>query len=295
VVLGFHERGSHRVVAVARCPVLDDRLVALLPALQALLAGILPPGGKASVTLTALAGGVDLVLRLDKALDLQARESLAAFAQEEDLARLSVDLGDGVEPLAVRRPPTALFAGIAVTPPPGGFLQASAKAEALMIARVCDALAGCKRVADLFAGCGAFALPLAQAGVRVAALDSDSPALDALRAGARKAGLTTLTAEARDLMAMPLRGPELAGLDGLVFDPPRAGAKAQCTALAEASPGQRPRTIVAVSCNPASFSRDAALLRAGGYALESVIPLDQFLWSWHVELLAIFRDAGGSD
>ena len=175
--------------------------------------------------------------------------------------------------------------GVDVEPPPGAFLQATASGEAAIVAATLAGIGRAKRVADLFSGCGTLALPLLATGAQVRAVDSAAGSLAALDAAARRAGSAPrLAIEARDLDRRPLVGDELDGLDALVFDPPRDGARAQAEALAAGGP---PR-IVAVSCNPATFARDAAILKAGGYALERLTPIDQFLWSPHLELVGVF-------
>jgi len=171
-----------------------------------------------------------------------------------------------------------------VVPPPGGFLQATAHGQAALVAAVRAAVGDVTRVADLFAGCGTFALPLAQ-GAEVLAVEGDRAMLAALEAGWRGApGLRPVRVTARDLFRAPLEGPELAGFDAVVIDPPRAGASAQARALAAAGPAR----IASVSCNPSTFARDAKVLVAGGYRLDWIAIVDQFRWSTHVELAASF-------
>jgi 23S rRNA (uracil1939-C5)-methyltransferase len=177
-----------------------------------------------------------------------------------------------------------MFGGVAVDPPPGAFLQASAEAQQAMTALVIEAAAGARRIADLYAGCGTFTFPLAQAA-KLHAVEGDKDALAALAGAARRASLGRITAERRDLARNPLQLDELKPYDCAVFDPPRAGAKAQCEMIAKS----RVPLAVAVSCDPGSFARDARILVDGGYRLESVAPVDQFVWSPHVEIVAVFR------
>ncbi len=186
----------------------------------------------------------------------------------------------------IRRPPAVRFAGVAVEPPPGGFLQPTAEGEAALSERVLSYVPErAATVAELYAGCGTFTFALARRA-RVHALERDEAALAALWAAARKAGLAgRVTVEARDLARAPLTAEELAGSECVVFDPPRAGAREQAAALAD-SPVP---AVVAVSCNPNSFARDARILVDGGYRLVEVSPVDQFPWSGHLELVASFR------
>jgi 23S rRNA (uracil1939-C5)-methyltransferase len=176
------------------------------------------------------------------------------------------------------------FGGVAVDLPPGGFLQPSAAGEAALLAEVLRAIEGAKRVADLFSGCGSFSLPLASRAT-VHAVEGDKAAAAALAAAAKRAGIGhRLADERRDLERAPLQPDELAKFDAVVFDPPRAGAAAQSRALAASNVAR----VVAVSCNPASFARDAPTLVDGGYRLDWAVPVDQFPWSPHLELVAGF-------
>lgn len=288
-VLGFHEHRGHFIVDIAECTVLTPALMAVLPPLRALLDKLLPAAGNARATMLSLDGGVDLLLDLPEIPDLTGREALAGFAAEADLARLSITIEGGTpELLAERRAATLSFAGIPVAVPPGAFLQATAEAEAALLGAVLAGVGEAKSIADLYAGCGTFSLPLAATGAAVHAVEGHAPALEALSAASRKAGPSMkLTVEKRDLAGDPLSGAELDRFEAVVFDPPRTGAKTQAAALAKS---QVP-IVVAVSCNPATFARDMRLLLDGGYRLERITPIDQFLWSAHLELVAVFRRA----
>jgi 23S rRNA (uracil1939-C5)-methyltransferase len=287
VVLGFRGRASHRIVDLAQCPVLLPALEALLPQLRALAADILAPGHKAALMVTAVDTGIDLGLELPAEPKLAVLQSLADFAERHDLARLWWRVG-GAEPVpaAQRRQVQARFGAIDVDLPLGSFLQATAAGEAALFAAAQDWLGGAKRIADLFAGVGTFALGLAdQANRAIHAVEQEAAALAALAAAARRAGLVRVTTERRDLEARPLLAPELAGFDAVLFDPPRAGARAQAEQLARSGV----KLIIGVSCNPASFARDAAILAAGGYALDCIRPIDQFRWSNQIELIGRFH------
>jgi 23S rRNA (uracil1939-C5)-methyltransferase len=278
VVLGFNERRSTRIVDLAGCTVMTGALVALLAPLRTLLAALLQPRESADLALTEASNGVELVLVRKRAPTLADREALAAFAQTHDLARIAWrrDMRSEIEPIAARRAPAIVLGGVPVALPPAAFLQPSVDGETKLIERVRARLAGATRVADLFCGVGTFALPLAAAGVTVDAVDSDAASIAALAATRRVA------TQRRDLFRDPLRARELDAFDAVVLDPPRAGAAAQVAPLAEAAPGR----LVYVSCNPASFARDARALVDGGWHLRDVLPVDQFRWSAHVELVA---------
>lgn len=287
--LGFQVREAHRIVDLAVCPVLEQAIAALLAPLRRLLSGILPAGARASVSVTLLDSGLDVLLQGWSPRSAADLERLAAFAAEADLARLSWQAAADapIEPLVLRRPALARFAGVPVAAPPAGFLQASAAGEAALLAAVRAGIGSATAVCDLFCGSGTFALPLALVGAHVHGVDGDADAIAALAAAGRSAPAlaSRLSCEQRDLFARPLATAELARYAAVVLDPPRAGARAQAAALAASAVPQ----VVYVSCNPATFARDARLLADGGYRLEEVTPVDQFLWSPHVELAAVFR------
>ncbi|MBI1209784.1 MAG: class I SAM-dependent RNA methyltransferase [Azospirillum sp.] len=289
VTVGFNRRASHDLVDLAECPVLAPALFALVPLLRRFLARL--PGGDLALdaVATVLDGGIDLLLVGPPALDLVMREGLAEFAEAADLARLSWRPHGlaAIEPIAWRRPALVRFGETAVMPPPGAFLQASRGGEAALVAAVLDAVGGAARIADLFAGLGTFCFPMAeQGGARILAVDAEGDAVAALAAAAR--GRSDITGVCRNLFRDPLGAVELAAFDAVVFDPPRAGAAAQATELA----GSGVPVVVGVSCSPASFARDARTLASGGYALTGVVPVDQFLWSPHIELVGVFRRTG---
>ena len=286
VVLGFNARGTHRVVDLAECTVLRPSLAALFQPLRELLAPLTKPGDAAAARLSATDSGADLLLAAAIEVGMGARERIGAFAARHDVARVarSHPKRPGVEILIERRPVRMILGDVPVPLPPGAFLQATAEGEAALRAFVCGAASGAGRVADLFAGIGTFTFPLAKAGARVHAVDASKAEIAAIEAAARAAVLPAVTAEVRDLDKRPLDPADLAGFDAVVFDPPRAGAAAQAGRLAAATV---PR-VIAVSCNPASFARDARLLLDGGYRLARLRPVDQFLWSTHLELAALF-------
>ena len=283
LVLGFHSEGTHALVDIADCPVLAPEMMALLGPLRVLLRARLRDGQGAGIALTLSDAGVDVLLANVSAEGLAAIEALTNFADKHDLARLSVEGPGGIDTLVERRQPVLNMGGVAVPLPVAPFLQATREGEAALVAAVREAVGGAARVADLFCGLGTFALPLSQKAA-VLAVDAAGPAVMALGATARRAG-RRVDVQHRDLFRRPLVDKELAVLNAVVFDPPRAGAEAQAKALA-ASPVP---VIVAVSCNPNSFGRDAKILMESGYRLTTLWPVAQFRWSSHVELVARFE------
>lgn len=282
VRLGFNEAGSHALVDVRECAVLHPDLVALLQPLRRLLGVMMGGRGAAQVALTMVDQGVDVALSGVTVEGVAATEALADFAAQHGLARLALDEGDGFlsrwEPEAA----TMTFNGVAVGFPHGAFLQATADGEAALVRAVQAAVGPATTVADLFAGLGTFALPLS-ARAKVHGVEGARDPVLALTVAARRGG-RPITTEHRDLFRRPLMAAELARFEAVVLDPPRAGAKEQVVALAASAVP----CIAYVSCNPATFARDAAALVAGGYALQWVQPVGQFRWSTHVELVAQF-------
>jgi 23S rRNA (uracil1939-C5)-methyltransferase len=286
--IGFHARGDDRIVAIAECPLIAPELTAALEPLRTLTSLTASRKGEVKIAATVTETGLDIDLRDAKPVDTADQAAhlarLVALADEADFARLSVD----GEIVAERRPPALRIGRARVVPPPGAFLQATAEGEAALVAAVREAVGEAAQVVDLFAGCGAFALPLAETA-EVWAVEGDAAMLAALDAGWRAAAgaLKRIRCEARDLFRRPLEPLELRKTEALVFDPPRAGAAAQCERLATT---EIPR-LAAISCEPATFARDARTLVDGGYRLDWVQPVDQFLWSPHVELAAQFTRA----
>ncbi|WP_174275084.1 class I SAM-dependent RNA methyltransferase [Sphingomonas bacterium] len=282
VVLGFNEEASHRIVDMAECHVLRPELFALVAPLRAMLMPLLRRGRAGEVRMALSDQGVDLLLSGVTAEGLEASEAITGFAGAHGLARLAIDDGYGAQAWWEPRPVTVTLGDVAVALPPGAFLQATQDGEQALVDAVREAVGGAEAVLDLFAGLGTFALPLA-AGARVYAAEGARDAVLALK-GAAGASKRAIAVEHRDLFRRPLDAKELARFDAAVLDPPRAGAKEQAPALAASAIGR----IAYVSCNPATFARDARTLIDGGYALEWVRPVGQFRWSTHVELVALF-------
>jgi len=286
VVLGFKARKSWRLVEVTACPVAHPALVAAIPALKAVAAPFLEhpksaPTLHVTLTLTGLDVDVTGVERRSGGLSRDAQMRAIQAASEADLARLSL----AGEVLVMARQPCVAFGTATVPLPPGGFLQAVPEAEATMVARAVEAVHGAKSIADLFCGAGTFTFPLAKVAPVLAA-DASVPGIAALKAGMGTArGVKPIRAEARDLFRRPLSPSDMKGVDAVVFDPPRAGAVEQTAQIAQT----RAQVVVGVSCNPQTFARDARILINTGFQLERVTPVDQFLWSSHVELVGIFR------
>ena len=285
--IGLHARRSRDVVDMHACPVLHDRLFALVAPMRALLAGLSALRRDASVIVNLLDSGADLLLRTDAALTLPDRSALVAFARERSIVRIAWARGnDRPEPVCVLRRPAATLGDAMVEPPPGAFLQASLEGEAAVQAAVSDAFSAPlptrARIVELFAGCGTLTGVLAR-HARVDAYEGDTAAHAALH----RAGIPRVAVHLRDLARQPLTTAELRGAAAAVLDPPWAGAAAQMPALAASGVP----LICYVSCNPAALARDARVLLQGGYRLGTVSPVDQFLWSARVESVCVFTRA----
>ncbi|MET4806535.1 TRAM domain-containing protein [Limibacillus sp. MBR-115] len=283
VLLGFREQLSHRIVDVQSCMILRPALFDLLAPLRILLADILPNDEQMDLHLLESETGCDLLIRAPFAPGLREREALASFAREQDLAQLSWEEDDGPEPVALRRQPIVTFGKVAVQPWPGAFLQATAEGESLLRQAVFDFLPdGARKVADLFSGCGAFTFSLAEK-VSVLAVEGEEAAVATLDAAARRSGLSGgVSTACRDLARDPLRAEELEQFDAIVLDPPRNGAPEQCAEIAQSNV----QNVTMLSCNPSTFARDVKILVDNGFALTTLRPIDQFLWTGHLEIAA---------
>ena len=280
ISVGFMQARAHTIIPIDACPILDPGLHGALAAARG-AAAALSLAKPLDILVTATASGLDLDLRGHGPLSKNDGERLTAMAFAHDLARLA---NHGI--IVVERLRPALRIGPAlVEPPPGAFLQATVAGEAALASRVGASLVGARRVADLFAGIGTFALPLMERS-EVRAFDNDGPALAALDRAARAARARhSITVERRDLFSRPLAADELDNFDALVLDPPRAGAEAQARAIA----ASRLPHVVSVSCDVKTFARDAAILAAAGFQAEVVVPVDQFRHTAHLEIFASFR------
>ena len=276
----FHKRRSHDVFALRECPILVPAIEQAFDAIGRLAGAF--HGRVHKVHVTACENGLDVQLVADRAPGADARNALMNVlrADAPTIVRLSV----GDETIMMREPPFVPLGGVPVTPPPGAFLQATAESERAMVDLVTAHLAGARRVADLFGGCGTFALAL---GGTVHAVDDAGAALDALSRAAAASGRDAVTTERRDLFERPLTAKELERFDAVVLDPPRAGAEAQVAELARTAITR----VAYVSCNPRTLARDARVLVDAGWSLAAVTPIDQFLYSPHVEAVALFERA----
>jgi 23S rRNA (uracil1939-C5)-methyltransferase len=278
--VGFAALHAHRIVSIDRCPILAPGLTGIVEAAWAIAETLKPAAKPLDIQATATDEGIDVDVRGSGPLAAPLMLALARVAEIHRLARITRH----GELMAQRAAPKVRIGRAKVGLPPGAFLQATAIGEETLARLALQYVGDAKAVADLFAGVGPFALRLAERA-HVLAADSDAGALDALRrAAAATGGLKPVTAEQRDLFRRPFVAKELDGFDAVVFDPPRQGAEVQARELARC----RVPVIVAVSCNPATFARDARILIDGGYRLGKVTPVDQFRYSAHVEVAARF-------
>jgi 23S rRNA (uracil1939-C5)-methyltransferase len=280
IAFGYRAARSHAIVDIAACPVLSPGIAERLLKLKSALAPLLGGKREARITVTEAEQGIDVVvegLRPSPALFA----TLATAGLSFGAARITLD----GQSLALRGTPTVALSGVEVSLPPGAFLQASRESEAVLAGLVKEGVGRAKRVADLFAGIGTFTCALAGAA-EVDAFEEDEEAIAALAGAARaKPKLKPVRTHLRDLFRVPLTARELARYDAVVLDPPRAGAKAQAEALA----GSKVPKVVMVSCSPGTCARDLRILVDGGYRIARLVPVDQFLFSPHVELVAVLE------
>jgi 23S rRNA (uracil1939-C5)-methyltransferase len=277
IKVGFAAAGSHDIIPIDRCPILDPTLGGAIDAAWALTEPLVGIGKPLDIQITATDNGLDVDMRGSGPLPAPVIAKLSRIAEQHRLARLTRH----GELVLQRLPPTLRMGRAELTLPSGSFLQATAAGEEAMATQIIERVGRAKAIADLFCGVGPFALRLAEKA-RIAAFDSDTGAISSLQKAARTQGLKPIKAEARDLFRRPLMPQELRDYDAVVFDPPRQGAEAQTRQLA----ASKVPLVVAVSCNVATFARDARILVDGGYKIETVTPIDQFRHTPHVELVA---------
>ena len=279
--VGYAASGSHDIVPIDRCPILDPKMDGAIEAAWAVAEPLIVIGKPLDIQVTATDSGLDIDVRGSGPPSTALIARLSRVAEQHGLARLTRH----GELILMRTPPVVAMGAAKVVLPPGSFLQATVAGEEALAALVSDHCRRSKQIADLFCGVGPFALRLA-AKAKVNAFDSDAGAITALqKAATSTSGLKPVRAEPRDLFRRPLMPQELRDYDTVVFDPPRQGAQAQATQLA----ASKVTTVIAVSCNVTTFARDAKILIDGGYKIDGVTPVDQFRHTPHVELVARFR------
>jgi 23S rRNA (uracil1939-C5)-methyltransferase len=290
ITIGLHQQRSAVIVDVTDCLVLHPSLMALITPLRALLHPMRAIQREASAVINLLDSGPDMLLRTDAALTLEDRIALTAFANDHGLPRISqARTNDTPETVALLRPPTTTLSGIAVRPPPGVFLQATAEGEHAIVNAVLQGMptkiTSKTRVAELYSGCGTLTLALVTK-VRVAAFEGDTATVAALKQAINQGGVAgRVDTFQRDLARQPLSAKELSPFAAVVLDPPHNGAAAQIGQIAAAGVP----TVIYVSCNPATLCRDARMLRGAGYTCAASTAIDQFLWSARLESVTVFR------
>jgi 23S rRNA (uracil1939-C5)-methyltransferase len=285
IKLGYHGSKSHEIIDISQCPLVVPDIERLIPHLRPCLKVLLKAKQKADIFITMTEPGLDILFIINglKSLSLQQTERLMAFGIEHNIARMSLRSNGVDEPIVTFRSPVISYGGVPVETNADGFMQASVQADQILIQRVLDSAPHlAKRSVDLFCGRGTFTLPLSVVS-KVDAYELDANALTALERAKNKHQRPINTFH-RNLFDEPLAQQELDKYDFAVINPPRAGAFRQCQALAQS----KIPAITMVSCYPKTFARDANILMQGGYALNEVTPVDQFLWSNHVEVVGCF-------
>lgn len=283
--IGFFAAKTHQIVDIHSCPVSEDALMDAVEWLRHILVKLKKPGYLKAAQVTCLEQGMDMLLISQKPLPPRDQSLLAEAAGAINILRLALHCNE-TQLLYEKAPVTIRFGDIPVALPIGAFLQATATGQDILTSHVTQALSHCHRVADLFSGCGTYSFPLANSANQVSAWEGEETMVHAMHDAITTHGLKAkIQASIRDLFTTPLSSEELQYFDGLVINPPRAGAQAQSKAIAQS----QVETVVTVSCNPNTWKKDASILIAQGYQLTSVLPVDQFYWSKHLELVAVFK------
>lgn len=283
VIVGFNRHHSDQVIDLSECHVVIEPITAILPGLRVLMDVLLDQTRTADIAVTQLDTGLDVLITGEIDLNLVKHEAIAEFVSTHDIARISLRTNERQDAEVVLQPKPAqiIVGGASIEPSMGSFLQPSLEGETALIAAVRAGLTGAKNIIDLFCGLGTFTFALAQSGIKVTGVDADGPGI---RAAAKAKTTNNITFNARNLYREPLSAKELSAYDAVIFDPPRAGAKAQAPLIAQSGV---PR-VIAVSCNPGTFAQDCAHLSAAGYHFTDLYVVDQFTWSSHVEIVGVF-------
>lgn len=281
VVLGYSEAGSNQVTDVTQCPVMAPELEGIVPLLRELI-GSNPKARSGNVELTVVDQGIDCTISGFPIEGYDATEDALDFARQNGLARLAIDQGYGSEPLWEPEPVTVTLGDVPVAFPSGAFLQATKDGENVLVDAARGWLEGRTRIGDLFCGLGTFAFALSK-GRQCEAYEAAREPILACRTAAQR-GRLPVTAHHRDLFRNPVRAEDLSEWDGVLIDPPRAGARMQIEQIAASTLDR----VVYISCNPVSWAKDAEILKAAGFDLAEARPVGQFRWSTHVELASLF-------
>ncbi len=290
IQIGFQKSQSHHIIDMQECHILMPSLFNLLNPLRDLMTNILAIRQRCEVQLTVLDAQIDLLVFINQPFALKARRAFSQFAEQYKISRIAQCVKNQIPEIIVLRGPVyKMINGFPVPLPVGGFLQASEEGEKTLVSLVqqCILQAKPKKIADLFCGIGTFSFPLAEEKFikTIIGYDSFSPAIQAYNTAANTNNLGRLTAKTRDLFELPLITKELNQFDAVIIDPPRKGAIQQMRYLAKSSVP----LVISVSCHPETFARDSRILLDGGYQVQRIIPIDQFVWSNHIETVGIFR------
>jgi 23S rRNA (uracil1939-C5)-methyltransferase len=290
ISLGFCEEKSNRVIDISMCAVIEKPIFELSKKLRVVLSELKKMGNVDGINITNFASGFDVFFLVKSAINSSDKEKIIEFAKQNNIVRLGEKIGDEELKILYNSAPVKIRFGTAdIELQAGAFVQATqAGQDAItdfILRHIKHAKTATKKIADLYSGCGTYSFPIAQTGANVTAYEGDYEMVFALNAAARKNNLETcLQAQSRDLYKKPLRADELKHFDAIVVNPPRNGALPQCQEIAKSGV----RQVLMVSCNPQTFERDAKCLLAAGYKLDEIVPIDQFLWSKHLELVAKF-------
>ncbi len=285
--IGFYEARSHQLIALEECLVVESEIFALLPSLKQCLSQLSKPAQIQSVSLTQLEKGGDVIIRVSQPLNSKDGEQLTQWGKANRILRICEDF-EGYSTIYDSAQAYVSFGEVKVPLPVSAFLQASKQAEQVILSYVMQHLKGCEHVVDLYSGCGTYSFPLLQQVEFVTAIEGDAAMVKAMQKASAEHPLAgRIKALTRDLYRSPLKAKELKLFDGVVINPPRNGALPQVEKIAKTNVSK----IAMVSCNPRSFQRDAKALLAAGYRMVSAVPIDQFYWTSHLEIVACFEKA----
>ena len=283
--VGYYEPKSHKLVAISECPILVPELEALIASLNTFLQHFSKPQLIEEIALFQSDSGVDMVFTSNiEVWDATTYEQVTGFSQQNDIARVSYRYKSEVFPVIQRRSVQMQAGEVSIDLPPGAFQQATKAGQEAITAEILQGIKGASKVIDLYAGCGTYTFPIA-AFAKVHAVEGSQEMVSAINQTAGRQHISGVCAEMRDLVKQPVPAKTLKSYDAIVINPPRNGAGAQVEEIAKSGV----KRMVMVSCNPVTFSEDAKLLKAAGYALKRAVPIDQFVWSSHLELVAVFE------
>lgn len=291
VFLGFKKYHSDQIVNIDSCLLLTKELSGLIPKLKDILKKILSDKEKCKIFVTKADNGIDLVIQTanTNTIEPNLTEILKEFSLKNGIIKFTIINKVKWHLIYLAEKPHILFDTVAVEVDNHCFLQVSKTSDVILANLINDTFSKIKttkqlQIADLFCGRGTLTIPANKFG-NVDSFETEISSVKALKKTIKDSALA-VNVHQRDLFTKPLEWDELNKYDVVIINPPRAGAKKQAYLLSKSTV----KTIIYLSCNPETFSYDTKLiLDKNRYRLKDLIPIDQFHWSHHIELLAIFK------